>query len=92
MTNAIISAVIAPGPALPGGPSAPRAPAPAPKSLGRQNIEARFSFDKELAQVIITLRDTETGEIVRQIPPEKVLHFAQFLLEQLTGRVLNARA
>jgi hypothetical protein len=92
MTNAIISPIIASAAAVvTGGVMPARATAPAPKPLGRNNIEARFSFNEELAQIVITLRDTNSGEVVRQIPPEKVLQFAEFLLKT-TGRILDARA
>jgi len=91
-TNAIISAMTAPGAALFRGLPAARASAPAPKSPGNQNVEAQLSFDKELSQIIITLCDAQTGEVVQQIPPRQVLQFAQFLLEQSTGKMFNARA
>ncbi len=34
-----------------------------------------FSVDKDTGVTIIKVLDTETGEIVRQIPPEEVLTF-----------------
>jgi len=92
MVNAIISSIAAAIPALPRGAVGASAAAAVTVPLARSNIEARLSFDKELAQIIITLCDKETGEVVRQIPPEQVLQFAQFLLENSTGKVLDARA
>lgn len=92
MITAITSSILAANPALASGSTAASAPARPSAPLGGHNIEARLSFDKELAQIIITLCDRDTGEVVRQIPPEKVLQFAQFLLQRSTGRLLDARA
>ncbi len=91
MTTAIIPAIIAPGPTPQVGLYSAVAAAPAPRPLGHGNVEARFSFNEELAQIVVTLRDVDTGEVVRQIPPEKILQFAEFLLKR-TGRILDARA
>jgi len=95
MTNAIISSIAVATAAVPRGYT-PLTPAPsatrAPEPILWQDVEARFSFDKELSQIIITLCDAGTGEVIQQIPPEKVLQFAQFLLRNLTGKLLDARA
>lgn len=91
MTNAIMPAAIVPSAALTDA-AAPRRPAASVRqSFGRDNLEARYSFNEELAQIIVTLRNVDTGEVVRQIPPEKILQFAEFLLRR-TGRILDARA
>jgi hypothetical protein len=90
MMDAIIQASIAQLP-LPGGGAVSAAQPAPPKPLGRNNIEARFSFDEELSQIVITLRDSDSGQVIRQIPPEKVLRFAEFLL-RTTGRIVDARA
>jgi hypothetical protein len=88
MSDAIIPITMSSAGALASGRLAG---APAPRPLGRSNIEAELSYREELAQIVITLRDTESGQVVRQIPPEQVLQFAQFLRET-NGRILDACA
>ncbi len=46
-----------------------------------QNLrrELEFSFDEETRQVIIKVHDSETGEVVRQIPSEEFVAMARRL-------------
>ena len=44
--------------------------------LGRR-FELDHSFDKEANKQIITVRDSESGDIIRQIPPEETLRIAR---------------
>jgi len=46
------------------------------QSVGR---DLKFQVDRESGRTIITVLDSETQEIVRQIPPEEVLNLAQRL-------------
>ena len=46
------------------------------QSVGR---DLKFQVDKESGRTIITVLDSETKEVVRQIPPEEVLNLAQRL-------------
>ena len=49
-----------------------------------QDVEARIelSVDEELNQVIFRVLDKESGEVIKQIPPEVVLELKRFFLEQ----------
>ena len=47
-----------------------------------------FSFDERLHQPIITVRNTATGEIVRQIPNEVIVRVAHSI-EDLKGLLLD---
>jgi len=49
-----------------------------------QDVEARveLSVDEELNQVIFRVLDKESGEVIKQIPPEVVLELKRFFLEQ----------
>ena len=38
-------------------------------------LELEFSVDQETKVTIVKVVDSETGEVVRQIPPEKILAF-----------------
>jgi flagellar protein FlaG len=48
------------------------------QSMGR---DLSFSVDKDSGRTIITVIDSETQEVVRQIPPEEVLNLALNLLD-----------
>lgn len=51
--------------------------------LIRRNLE--FSVDKDTQRVVVKVIDAETGEVVRQIPPDAVLELAKFLREKEKG-------
>lgn len=52
--------------------------------------EAVFKYDEELDMVIVKIKDPETGEIIRQIPPEVVVKIAKSVSEFL-GILLDER-
>ncbi|MCX7813596.1 MAG: flagellar protein FlaG [Pseudothermotoga sp.] len=43
--------------------------------------EAQFTIERELNMIIVKIKDVETGEIVRQIPPEVAVRIAKNLQE-----------
>lgn len=47
------------------------------------NLE--FAVDESSGRVVITVREAETGNIVRQIPPEELLNIAELVLENATN-------
>lgn len=49
-----------------------------------------FAVDESLGRPIVTVRNTQTGEVVRQIPNDVVVRVAHSL-DQLKGLLLNAR-
>lgn len=48
--------------------------------LVRRSLE--FSVDRDTQRVVVKVIDAETGEVVRQIPPDAVLELARFLREK----------
>lgn len=50
-----------------------------------------FSLDKEAQEIVITVRNTETDEVIRQIPAEELL-LIQEKMEELTGLLFNKKA
>lgn len=50
-----------------------------------------FSLNEEAEKVVITVRNKETDEIIRQIPAEELL-LIQEKMEELTGLLLNKKA
>lgn len=59
-----------------------------------QNIKRslNFSVDEESGRTIIKVIDSETGEEIRQIPPESVLSIAKHIEQSLKGLLLKADA
>jgi flagellar protein FlaG len=50
-----------------------------------------FSYDNSVKNPVITVRNTQTGQVVRQIPSEDVLRMAHNI-DQLKGILFNAKA
>lgn len=50
-----------------------------------------FSYDESIKSPVITVRNTQTGQVVRQIPGEDVLRMAH-KLDQLKGILYNEKA
>lgn len=53
--------------------------------------EAQFTIDRDLNMIIIKIKNTETGEIIRQIPPEVAVRIAKNL-QELIGVLFDERA
>ena len=54
------------------------------------NRELQFSVDKNSGRTVITVLDKETQQIVRQIPGEEALQFAQRLEEGASLKIFSA--
>lgn len=52
--------------------------------------EAEFKIDKDTNMVIIKIKDPESGEIIRQIPPELALKLAKNI-QELLGVLMDER-
>ena len=52
----------------------------------------QISVDQDLGSTVITVMDSDTDEIVRQIPSEEVLQIARFLQEQQASAESSAAA
>lgn len=53
--------------------------------------ELQFEVDEATGRTIVTVRDAETEEVIRQIPPEEVLQIAA-RLEEVSGVLFRERA
>ncbi|WP_041081082.1 flagellar protein FlaG [Thermotoga profunda] len=53
--------------------------------------EAEFTIDRELNMIIIKIKNIDTGEIIRQIPPEVAVKIAKNL-QELIGILFDERA
>ena len=47
------------------------------EKLENQELQARFSVDDESGQFVVSITDSNTGKVVRQIPSEESLEFAR---------------
>lgn len=60
----------------------------------KQLVEAKapnslaFSIDESTGKTIVTISDAETGEMIRQIPPEEMLEIARSL-DKMQGMLLR---
>lgn len=54
------------------------------------SYQLQFHVDEATGRVVAEVVDRETGEIVRQVPPEHVLRIAMYL-EMLLGQQLDQR-
>jgi flagellar protein FlaG len=51
------------------------------QALALRNTAASISRDEELNRYLVTIRDKESGEVVREIPDEALIKFARNLQE-----------
>jgi uncharacterized FlaG/YvyC family protein len=74
---------------------APRAEEPETPKLASSPLfkpySLSFRFVEELNRVVVKVIDPETGEAVREIPPESVIE-ALKLLKQQSGRLVDEEA
>uniref|UniRef100_A0A7C4CDN8 Flagellar protein FlaG n=1 Tax=Fervidobacterium thailandense TaxID=1008305 RepID=A0A7C4CDN8_9BACT len=52
--------------------------------------QAEFKIDREANMIIIKIKDPETGEILRQIPPEQAVKLAKNI-QELLGVLMDER-
>ncbi len=59
-----------------------------------QNVkrELEFSVDEESGRTIITVKDSETNEVIRQIPPEDLLYLVKALQKNSAHLFVEAKA
>ena len=60
-------------------------------SLKNASVDLRFEFDKESRQSITKVMDTQTGEMIRQMPSEDAVH-ASKVLGRLQGILFSHKA
>ncbi len=54
------------------------------------NIQLSFKVHEETGETIVQVTNKETGEVIRQIPPEDLLKLRE-KLEELRGVLFNGR-
>lgn len=58
--------------------------------LKHNNTKCEFSYHEETRRVTITVKDKETEEVIREIPPEKTLEMIQKMWE-LAGFLIDEK-
>ena len=56
--------------------------------LTKFNIQLDFNVDNDLGSLVVEVRNQESGEIVRKVPPENMIRFARHMQES-TGLLLD---
>jgi flagellar protein FlaG len=56
------------------------------------NRDLKFRVDQDTNQVVVTVMDQQSGEVIRQIPSEEVLAVARSIDQTQKGLLLNAKA
>jgi flagellar protein FlaG len=49
------------------------------------DIQAKFSIHEGTGEIIVKLEDINTGEVIREIPPEKLLDLVAKMQEMARG-------
>jgi flagellar protein FlaG len=58
--------------------------------MRRNGRDLSFNVDERIDRVIITVKNPQTGEVIRQIPTEEVIRLAHSI-EDLKGLLVNQR-
>lgn len=61
------------------------------ESLGQMDANFHVSVDDDSGMMVVRITDTETGEIVRQVPPQQVID-ANVSMEKIIGLLVNDQA
>jgi Uncharacterized flagellar protein FlaG len=55
------------------------------------NTGMRFEIDEDTQKLVVSVVDTQSGEVLRQIPSEEVLHVAK-IIAQFQGNKVSTKA
>jgi len=61
------------------------------KAMEGANTQLDFSIHQKTKQIMVKVLDTETGKVIREIPPEKTLDFVAKMWE-MVGILVDERA
>jgi ABC-type transporter Mla subunit MlaD len=60
-------------------------------STPRPSLAATYSYHESLRQVIVTMYRPDTGQVIRQIPPDAIIAMAEAILSEVHA-TLDERA
>jgi flagellar protein FlaG len=52
------------------------------------NVELHFNIQSDTGEIVVIVSDEKTGEVIREIPPKKVLNLAS-RLEEMVGLLFD---
>ena len=58
--------------------------------LGQKRISLSFSIDDDSGSLVVQVVESESGRVIRQIPPDEILTLRK-RLEELTGIIFDAK-
>ena len=61
------------------------------QSVGNSHTNLQFSVDEDTGRTIVSVIDSETRQVVRQIPAEEVMRMAR-ALDRMQGLFVNGKA
>lgn len=67
--------------------AAAKAPRPAAAPAARESYQVSLDIDKRLNQVVATIKNPATGEVIEQLPPEQIRNIAADIREKLAPMV-----
>jgi flagellar protein FlaG len=60
--------------------------------IGENNVSLEFKVDDSTKKLVLQIIDSNTKEVIKQVPPEIALKIARFVADQLgNGQVTNAK-
>jgi len=59
--------------------------------VGPQRMEVRMRVEADLHRVVARVVDSDTGEVIREVPPEELVELAK-RMKALMGAMLDKRA
>lgn len=54
------------------------------------NVDLQFSVNKESGRIMVTVTDEVTGKVVREIPPEEMVRFAE-KFDEMVGMIFDEK-
>ena len=61
------------------------------ESAKLHNISLHFKVDHDINRIVVTVKNNETEEVIRQVPPENLVHLSKSIGE-MVGLLINATA
>jgi flagellar protein FlaG len=58
------------------------------EQMRQSATQIEFSIDQDTKDVVVRVLNKETGEVIRQMPPDEVMHLAK-VSEDIRGRMFN---
>ena len=61
------------------------------RTIENRSTDLRFTVDSETGKTIVSVIDTQTREVVRQIPTEEIMQVARWI-DRMHGLLVNGKA